>query len=82
MGINLEDLNSRSAAVAILIVLDLIFLGVTIYVYKGNSYPIELKTLISTSFAGWNGALAVALNSRNSTPPSNNPPTNNLPPTK
>jgi hypothetical protein len=64
--IKVKDMNSRPVAVIFIFVLDLIFLGAVIYVYHIQA-PIELRTLLCACLSGWNGALALALNSK-STP--------------
>lgn len=66
----LDDLSSRGASVFILIFLDFLFLAATILAYMKN-WPADLRTTLVTWCAGWNGALAIALNSKSSATPAN-----------
>lgn len=55
------DLSTHNAGIWIMLALDLVFLGATLWVYKCDTATTELRTIMSGAFAGWNGALLVAL---------------------
>lgn len=61
------DLTSHASSVAIMLVLDVVFLTALIatFVFHGDA---ELKTVIAAAFSGWNGALALALTGSSKNP--------------
>ena len=55
------DLTSHGSSIAILLGLDVLCMAALIYAYRCGSLPADLLSLLRDVFAGWNGALMLAL---------------------
>lgn len=71
---NLKDLNlsSKQATICIIGALELIFLILLVYAFQFSNSA-DLKAILKDVFLGWNTALALALNTTNSSKSSSNP---------